>query len=54
MKERTYTFKIYQRFSDGEIDDQNVWVRAISEAEARSEIRSEHYNITDMILLKVE
>ena len=51
---KKYVFKIYQRFSDGEIDDQNVWVSASSESEARSEIRSEYYNIVDMILLKVE
>lgn len=51
---KKYVFKIYQRFSDGEIDDQNVWVSASSESEARSEIRSEYYNITDMILLRVE
>lgn len=50
---RRYIFKIYQEF-DGEIDDQNVWAEANSESEARSEIRSEYYNIVDMILLKVE
>ena len=51
---KRYIFKIYQRFSDGEIDDQNVWTEAESEAEARSEIRSEYYNIVDMVLLRVE
>lgn len=51
---KRYIFKIYQRFSDGEIDDQNVWTEANSESEARSNIRSEYYNIVDMILLRIE
>lgn len=51
---KKYVFKIYQRFSHGEIDDQNVWVNANSESEAREEIKSEYYNIIDMTLLKIE
>lgn len=51
---KRYIFKIYQKFSNGEIDDQNVWTEANSESEARSNIRSEYYNIVDMILLRVE
>lgn len=54
MKERIYTFNIIQRYSDGSLDDQNVWTRAISEADARQKIRSEYHNIVDMTLLKVE
>lgn len=51
---KRYTFKIYQRFSNGEIDDQNVWTEASSESEARSYIRSEYHSIVDMVLLRVE
>lgn len=51
---KKYVFKIYQRFSYGEIDDQNVWVSANSESEAREEIKSEYHNIIDMTLLKIE
>lgn len=51
---KRYTFNIVQKFSTGELDDQNVWVRANSESEARSKVRLEYYNIVDMTLLKVE
>lgn len=51
---KKYRFKIYQDFGNGELDDQNVWTSANSQNEAEDYIRSEYYNIKDIILLSVE
>lgn len=49
-----YIFKRYYKCSNGEIDDENVWITADSEAEARAELKSEYWNTVDLYLLKVE
>lgn len=50
----TYVFKRYYKCSNGEIDDENIWVRANSEAEARQEAMSEYHNTTELVLLRVD
>jgi len=47
-----YVYKITQKFSDGEIDDQNVWLTASSESEAKSEILSDYHGVIDMVLIE--
>lgn len=49
-----YVFKRYYKCSNGEIDDENVWVRANGELEANSMVRSEYPNSTNFILLRVD
>lgn len=49
-----YVFKRYYRCSNGEIDDENVWVRADSESEARREVMSDYHSTTDLVLLRVD
>lgn len=49
-----YIFKRYYKCSNGEIDDENIWVRADSEAEARQEALSEYHSTTELVLLRVD
>lgn len=49
-----FIFKRYYKCSNGETDDENVWVRADNEFEARAEIESEYPNSINFILLKSE
>lgn len=49
-----YVFKIYQEFSNGEIDDQNVWTTANSYQEAEDNIRNEYWGIKYISLLRTE
>lgn len=49
-----YIFKRYYKCSNGEIDDENIWVRADSEAEARREALSEYHSTTELVLLRVD
>lgn len=49
-----YIFKRYYKCSNGEIDDENVWVRANSETEARHEVMNEYHNTVDLYLLKID
>lgn len=46
---KKYIFKIYWKN-----DDENVWVRAKSKAEAIYELKSEYPNIKDYLLLRVD
>lgn len=49
-----FIFKRYYRDSNGEIDDENVWVRANNKLDALSEVRSEYPNSLEFTLLKSE
>lgn len=49
-----YVFKRYYRCSNGEVDDENIWVRANSEIEARNEADSEYHNTVELLLLRVD
>lgn len=49
-----YIFKRYYECSNGEIDDENIWVRADSEAEARNEAMSDYHSTVELSLLRVE
>lgn len=49
-----YIFKRYYECSNGEIDDENIWVRADSEIEARNEAMCDYHNTVELDLLRVE
>lgn len=49
-----FIFKRYYKCSNGEIDDENVWVRADNKLDALSIVRQEYPNSTDFVLLRVE
>ena len=51
---KKYIFKIYQKDSNGNVDDQNVWEAAESLEEAKRELYHSYWGITDIVLLKVE
>lgn len=49
-----FTFKRYYKCSNGEIDDENVWVRADNKLDALSKVREEYPRSENFILLKSE
>lgn len=49
-----YVFKRYYKCSNGETDDENIWVRANDELEALHEVQREYPNSIEFILLKVD
>lgn len=48
---KTYYFRIYQ---NGDEDGDNIWVRANSEEEARSQVYQDYWGIDELILIKVK
>lgn len=49
-----FVFKRYYKCSNGEIDDENVWVRADNKLNALSRVEEEYPNSTKFVLLRVE
>lgn len=49
-----FVFKRYYRCSNGEIDDENIWVRADNKLEALSKVQDEYPRSTKFILLRSE
>lgn len=49
-----FIFKRYYKNSNGETDDENVWVRADNKLDALSKVWEEYPRSTDFILLRVE
>lgn len=49
-----FVFKRYYKCSNGEIDDENVWVKADNKLDALTKVEYEYPNSTEFILLKVE
>lgn len=49
-----FIFKRYYKCSNGEIDDENIWVTASDKLDALSKVKSEYPNSIEFILLKSE
>lgn len=49
-----FIFKRYYPCSNGESDDENVWVRADNKLDALSKVREEYPRSTNFVLLRVE
>ena len=49
-----YIFKRYYKCSNGERDDENIWVRANDELEARNMVKYEYPNSIEFVLLEVK
>ena len=49
-----FVFKRYYKCSNGEIDDENVWVRADNKLDALSIVKQEYPNSTNFVILRVE
>lgn len=49
-----FVFKRYYKCSNGEIDDENVWVRASNEIEARRKAMNEYHSTIELVLLRVD
>lgn len=49
-----FVFKRYYKCSNGEIDDENIWVRADNKLDALSQIQEEYPNSINFVLLRVE
>lgn len=49
-----FIFKRYYKCSNGEIDDENIWVRADNKLDAFSKVREEYPHSTRFVLLRVE
>lgn len=49
-----YIFKRYYRDSNGEMDDENIWVEANSKSEALYMVRSEYPTTLEFVLLRTE
>lgn len=49
-----FVFKRYYKCSNGEIDDENIWVRADNKFDALSQIQEEYPNSINFVLLRVE
>lgn len=49
-----FVFKRYYKCSNGEIDDENIWVRADNKLDALSQAWEEYPHSTDFVLLRVE
>lgn len=49
-----FVFKRYYKCSNGEIDDENVWVRASNKLDALAKVRDEFPSSERFVLLKVE
>lgn len=47
-----FTFKRYYKCSNGEIDDENVWVKADNKLNAFIRVQEEYPHSTDFVLLK--
>lgn len=49
-----FVFKRYYKCSNGEIDDENIWVRADNKLDALSKVREEYPRSERFVLLRVE
>lgn len=49
-----FIFKRYYICSNGEIDDENIWVRADNKLDALSQVKAEYPHSTNFVLLRVE
>ena len=49
-----FIFKRYYKCSNGETDDENIWVRADNKLDALSKVQEEYPNSTSFVLLRVE
>lgn len=49
-----FIFKRYYKCGNGEIEDENIWVRADNKLDALSKVREEYPHSTDFVLLRVE
>lgn len=49
-----FVFKRYYKCSNGEIDDENVWIKADNKLDAFSKVREEYPNSVNFILLRSE
>lgn len=49
-----FVFKIYYKCSNGEIDDENIWVRADNKLEALSRVKEEYPRASSYTLIRSE